>query len=63
LNEITLAISTRKFSALILDAPWFPELTERYYVRQRRIFSQGDVCWTKTGMKTIPQIIYVPRKE
>jgi 4-amino-4-deoxy-L-arabinose transferase-like glycosyltransferase len=63
LEEINRAISTKKFSALILDCPWFPELTERYYERQRRIFSQDDVFWTKTGMRTVPQIIYVPRKE
>ncbi len=63
LDEINRAITSKKFNALILDAPWFPELTERYYVRQRKVFGNANVFWTLTGMRTTPQMIYVPRKE
>jgi 4-amino-4-deoxy-L-arabinose transferase-like glycosyltransferase len=61
LEEINLAITSKKFNALILDAPWFPELTERYYEKQKKVFGNANVFWTVTGMRTTPQVIYVPR--
>jgi hypothetical protein len=60
-GEITQAIGKQRFDALILDSPWFPELTEKYYQPDRMLFDHPDVFWTVTGMRTNPQIIYVPR--
>ena len=60
-DEITQAIGKQRFDALILDSPWFPKLTEKYYKPDRMLFDHPDVFWTVTGMRTNPQIIYVPR--
>jgi 4-amino-4-deoxy-L-arabinose transferase-like glycosyltransferase len=60
-DQISRVIREKRFAALISDAPWFPEFTERYYKRERMLFDDPDVFWTVTGMRTNPQIIYVPR--
>jgi 4-amino-4-deoxy-L-arabinose transferase-like glycosyltransferase len=60
-DEMVQAIGRQRFDALILDSPWFPKLTEKYYKPDRMLFDHPDVFWTVTGMRTNPQIIYVPR--
>jgi hypothetical protein len=60
-DEITQAIGRQRFDALVLDSPWFPKLTDKYYKPDRMLFDHPDVFWTVTGMRTNPQIIYVPR--
>ena len=60
-DEITQAIGEQRFAALIFDSPWFPKLTDKYYEPERMLFDHADVFWTVTGMRTNPQIIYVPR--
>jgi 4-amino-4-deoxy-L-arabinose transferase-like glycosyltransferase len=61
-DEITRAIGRQRFDALILDSPWFPTLTDKYYKPDRMLFDHPDVFWTVTGMRTNPQIIYVPKE-
>jgi 4-amino-4-deoxy-L-arabinose transferase-like glycosyltransferase len=60
-DQITQAVGRQRFDALILDSPWFPELTEKYYRPDRMLFDHPDVFWTVTGMRTNPQIICLPR--
>jgi hypothetical protein len=60
-GEITQAIGKQRFNALIFDSPWFPELTDKYYEPDRMLFDHPDVFWTVTGMRTNPQVVYVPR--
>jgi hypothetical protein len=60
--QITQAIGRQRFDALIIDSPWFPKLTDKYYRPDRMLFDHADVFWTVTGMRTNPQIIYVPKR-
>ena len=61
-DEIIQAIGRQRFDVLILDSPWFPKLTDKYYEPDRMLFDDPDAFWTVTGMRTNPQIIYVPRR-
>ncbi|UCB53251.1 MAG: glycosyltransferase family 39 protein [Candidatus Zixiibacteriota bacterium] len=60
-DQITQAVGRQRFDALILDSPWFPKLTDKYYNPDRMLFDHPDVFWTVAGMRTNPQIIYVRR--
>ena len=60
-EDVSRAVRERRFDAIILDGPWFLELTERHYRRDRALFSSPDVFWPVTGKRLRPQVIYVPR--
>jgi 4-amino-4-deoxy-L-arabinose transferase-like glycosyltransferase len=63
LDEINQALRERKFNCIVLNAPWFPELTEKNYVRWRPVFDKQDVFWPPTGFQTRPELIFVARTD
>mgnify|MGYP001574893178 FL=1 len=63
-NEIRQAIQQHKFDIIILDGnKWSPfqEHIDKFYKLQSRVFDNPFVFWTKTGMYTRPEYIYVPK--
>jgi hypothetical protein len=63
IDEIKQEIRKRRFSAIILDAPWFPEVSEKYYSRQGAVFDSPTIFWPVTGLRTRPEWIYVPKRD
>ena len=63
MDEISRALRERRFECIVLNAPWFPELTERHYVRWRPVFDKKDVFWPATGFQTRPELIFVARTD
>ena len=62
LQEIVQAIKRQRFSAIILDGPFtLQDTLMDYYALQSGVFRSEDVFWTRTGMRTRPQGIFVPR--
>ena len=67
MDEIGQAIREKRFSAIIVDAAifgssWFLEPIETHYTRQRGVFESREVFWSVTGLRTRPQVIYVPKR-
>jgi hypothetical protein len=58
--EVTQAIREHRFAAIIQDGDWLPEL-ERYYAPTGPVFQDEKVFWTRTGLRTRPQLIFLPR--
>lgn len=58
--EVTQAIREQRFAAIVQDGEWLPEL-ERYYVPTGPVFQDEKVFWTRTGLRTRPQLIFLPR--
>jgi len=64
LQEIVQAIKRQRFSAIILDGPFsIQDTLLDYYAPQSAVFRSQDVFWTRAGMRTRPQAIFVPRGE
>jgi len=61
IEEIRKKIREKKFSAIILDSPWFPEEVSNYYIKQRALFDSPAVFWPVTGEKTRPEWIYISK--
>jgi 4-amino-4-deoxy-L-arabinose transferase-like glycosyltransferase len=63
IDQINQAITERRFNAIILDTHWFQDLTDKHYTQERAVFTSPDVFWPVTGLRTRPQLVYVPKKE
>ena len=63
IKEIHQALQEKKFAALILDAPWYWEITGKHYAMQKKVFASEHVFWPVTGMRTRPQFIVVPKSD
>jgi len=63
-DEIIHAIQEKKFSAIVIDreTPWYSEIIEKYYKRQRRVSDNPNVFWPVTGFRIRPGFIYIPKK-
>jgi 4-amino-4-deoxy-L-arabinose transferase-like glycosyltransferase len=61
-HEFHAAFEGHRFAAVALDKPetWFADDLERYYRRDRPALGSATL-WTKTGYRTEPRWIYVPR--
>lgn len=66
--EARQALSGKKFSMIILDsyadfldAPWLLEEIRRYYTEQGKVFDDPTIFWTRTGLITRPEYVYVPK--
>jgi hypothetical protein len=60
IEEFRQAVRGKKFAAIILDSDWLPEV-EVFYLPERRVFSDNSVFWPVTGMRTRPELIFVPK--
>ena len=64
LSEIARAIEQHRFSAIVLDHPFLlQEAILTHYRLQYRTFNADNVFWPRTGMKTRPERILVPRAD
>jgi 4-amino-4-deoxy-L-arabinose transferase-like glycosyltransferase len=61
-NEITGAIRERRFAAIIIDGDWYEEDLEAHYELRGSAFDDDSVFWTRTGLRTRPERIYVPKR-
>jgi 4-amino-4-deoxy-L-arabinose transferase-like glycosyltransferase len=62
LQDIVQAIKRQRFSAIVLDGPFsLQDTLLDYYEPLSGVFRTDDVFWTRTGMRTRPQGIFVPR--
>ena len=61
-NEITGAIRERRFAAIIVDRDWHQEDLEAHYELRGSAFNDASVFWTRTGLRTRPERIYVPKR-
>ena len=61
-RDIHTALEGRRFAAIVVDKmqPWFEDDLTRYYKNTRSV-SDDDALWTRTGYRTRPRWIYVPR--
>jgi 4-amino-4-deoxy-L-arabinose transferase-like glycosyltransferase len=60
-REIREAIRERRFAAIITDGDWYERDLEAHYELRGSAFDDESVFWTRTGMRTRPERIYVPR--
>jgi len=60
-REIEDAIRTRRFAAIITDGNWREDDLEANYELRGAAFDDESVFWTRTGVRTRPERIYVPR--
>ncbi len=58
--EVSQAVREHRFGMIIQDGEWLPEM-ERYYVPAGPVFQNETVFWTRTGLRTRPQMIFIPR--
>jgi 4-amino-4-deoxy-L-arabinose transferase-like glycosyltransferase len=64
LSDIAQAIGQHRFSAIVLDYPFIlQEVVLAHYRPQHQIFSSDDVFWPRTGLRTRPEGILVPRSD
>jgi hypothetical protein len=61
-NEIRDAILGQKFSAIILDQPFFTDLINQRYEYAGPVLPQDDNFWPVTGIRLRPQAIFLARK-
>jgi hypothetical protein len=63
-EELTQAISERRFGAIILDSYPMPanivQCVEEHYVSQGPVFDSRSLFWPMTGKFTRPELLYVP---
>jgi hypothetical protein len=61
-SDIHEAFVQQRFRAIVLDKvePWFEADLERYYTRSAAALN-GEAVWTRTGYRTTPRWIYIPR--
>jgi hypothetical protein len=60
-REIEDAIREQRFAAIITDEDWYEEELEVHYELLGRAFDDDSVFWPRTGSRTRPERIYVPR--
>ena len=62
-QEISEAIRSRRFAAIVLDTPTYEfDLDVRDgYGPPRRLLSAADGFWPVTGLRTRPELLYLPR--
>jgi hypothetical protein len=58
--EVSQAVREHRFGMIIQDGEWLPEL-ERFYVPVGPVFQDETVFWTRTGLRTRPQLLFIPR--
>jgi hypothetical protein len=58
--EVSTAVREHRFAAIFQDGEWLAEL-ERAYQPAGPVFQSPTVFWTRTGLRTRPQLIYVAR--
>jgi hypothetical protein len=58
--EVSQAVREHRFGMIIQDGEWLPEL-ERFYVPVGSVFQDETVFWTRTGLRTRPQLLFIPR--
>jgi hypothetical protein len=64
MSDIAQAIEQHRFSAIVLDHPFLlQEAILTHYRLQCRAFSSENVFWPRTGMRTRPEGILVPRDD
>ncbi len=61
-REIKGAIRELRFAAIIIDGDWYEEDLEAYYELRGSAFDDDSVFWTRTGLRTRPERIYVPKR-
>jgi 4-amino-4-deoxy-L-arabinose transferase-like glycosyltransferase len=62
MSEIAQAIEQHRFSAIVLDHPFLlQDVVLTHYRLQSRAFSSDNVFWPRTGVRTRPEVILVPR--
>ena len=63
-QELGRALREPAFSALVMDGVDVlePHLIARNYIEVRSLFGTRDVFWPVAGMRTRPEIVYVPRR-
>jgi len=60
--DIRQAIRQRRYAAIILDGPYvFQEEVDSCYAPDRTVFPSRTAFWTVAGMRTRPEVIFVPR--
>jgi 4-amino-4-deoxy-L-arabinose transferase-like glycosyltransferase len=61
LSELDEAVRRHRFSVIFLDRPCIVQgAVDVHYVCRGTVFGSKDVFWTRTGMRTRPELIYVP---
>jgi Dolichyl-phosphate-mannose-protein mannosyltransferase len=60
-KELEETVKARKFAAVIADTGFLLKEMEGNYQRKSDPFTDPDVFWPVTGMRTRPKTIYVPR--
>ena len=64
MSGIAQAIEQHRFSAIVLDRPFLlQDAILTHYRLQNRAFSSESVFWPRTGMRTRPEGILVPRDD
>lgn len=59
--EIRSAIRERRFAAIVIDRAWYEEELNAHYELRGEVFDDAGVFWPRTGMRTRPEKIFVPR--
>lgn len=64
-GEISSAILSGKYDAIILDEPWywFMDEIEQAYEFKGSVFDRNDVFWPVAGVRLRPEYLYVRRME
>lgn len=63
-SEIVDAFERRRFGAIVLDHPcMFQDAVLANYDVRSRTFNNADVFWTRSGARTRPELILVPRTD
>jgi len=60
-RAIREAIREQRFAAIITDGDWNEDDLEAHYELSGSAFDDDSVFWTRTGLRTRPEKIYVPR--
>jgi hypothetical protein len=61
-REIEGAIRERRFAAIITDGDWHEKDLEAHYELRGSAFDDASVFWTRTGVRTRPERIYLPKR-
>jgi len=64
-ENVAAALREQRFAAIILDSGlWgFEDLLAEHYEQTEEIFSNPNVFWPATGMRTRPEKLYTPRRD
>jgi hypothetical protein len=62
MQEAAQSIEQHRFGAILLDGPFIlHDMVLAFYKPESSVFAATDVFWTRTGMRTRPEVILVPR--